>query len=204
VLTGANIATESILPRAWGYNANDAKQVCAIHKIFGKRPLKTYPLSGLFKVYIYYPYILRMRVIKPLNLMPFNKDEAIEFLSKEFNWVYYGGKHYESRWTRFFQSYYLPVKFGYDKRRAHLASLVLSGQKTREEALQELETPPYDEKSIQNDMEFIAKKLEISVQELEALIKLPNKKFYDYPNNGWFEQLLHNIRAIARKIGIPF
>lgn len=201
VLTGSNIATESVLPRAWGYNASDSRQIRAIHKLFGKRPLKTFPLMNLFMAYIYYPYI-RLRIVKPLNMLPYNKSEAIKFLSDRFGWVYYGGKHYESRWTHFFQSYYLPVKFGYDKRRAHLASLVLSGQQTREEALKELETPPYNEASISRDIEFIAKKLETTTEEFMAIMALPKKDFSDYPSNYWFEKLLRWGRGLIRKAGV--
>ncbi|MDD5585709.1 MAG: N-acetyl sugar amidotransferase [Alphaproteobacteria bacterium] len=200
VLTGSNFATESILPSAWGYNAYDARQIRAIHRLYGKRPLKTFPLSGLFKVYIYYPYIRRMKVVKPLNFLSYNKDEAIRFLSEKFNWVYYGGKHFESRWTRFFQSYYLPVKFGYDKRRAHLASQIVSGQRTREESLRELEAPSYDAAALKDDMEYIAKKLEISAAEFERILKLPNKEYTDYPNSQWFDRSLRYARSTAKKL----
>jgi N-acetyl sugar amidotransferase len=202
VLHGANIASESILPKAWGYNAMDAKQLKAIHRQFGSRPLKTYPISGLFRTYVYYPYIRRMKVVKPLNLMPFNKDEAIEFLGKRFGWVYYGGKHFESRWTRFFQSYYLPIKFGFDKRRAHLSSLVVAKQMTREVAMMTLSAPSFDASTIDDDISYVAKKLEINIDELMRLMALPNKTAEDYPSNRRFEQFLRFGQSIARKIGL--
>jgi N-acetyl sugar amidotransferase len=201
VLTGSNYATESILPKAWGYNAKDATQLRAIHKRFGTRPLKTFPIAGLFTSYIYYPYIRRLKIVAPLNFLPYNKEEAIKLLSERFNWVYYGGKHFESRWTKFFQSYYLPVKFGYDKRRAHLSSLIVSGQITREEALKEIESLPYDEGTIEDDIKFVAKKLELSVDEFKALMALPNKEFTDYPNDRLFENSLRAVRNLLRRIG---
>lgn len=202
VLTGSNIATESILPQAWGYNATDSRQLRAIHRRFGTRPLRTFPISGLLKAYIYYPYIRGMKVIRPLDLVEYNKEAAIAFLSRRFDWVYYGGKHFESRWTRFFQSYYLPVKFGYDKRRAHLASLVVSGQMSRQAALAELESPPYDPVSIREDLEFVSKKLELSVADFEALIALPNKSHSDYPSSRYLEASLRLARNLARRLGI--
>ena len=202
VLTGSNYATESILPRAWGYNAKDSRQLLAIHKKFGKKKLATFPISGLFRSHIYYPYIRQMRIVTPLNYILFNKDEAIKFLSERFGWVYYGGKHYESRWTKFFQSYYLPTKFGYDKRRAHLASLIVSGQLTREKALKELEAPPYDPSTIDSDIEFISKKLGLKPSELDELMNLPNKEFTDYPNSSKFEEFLRSCKRLLVKCGL--
>lgn len=202
VLTGSNYATESILPRAWGYNAKDSRQLLAIHKKFGKRRLSSFPISGLFRSHIYYPYLRRMKIVTPLNYLPFDKAQAIEFLSKRFGWVYYGGKHYESRWTKFFQSYYLPKKFGYDKRRAHLASLIVSGQLSRESALKELENPPYDPETIEADFEFISKKLGLKVSELNELMKLPNKEYTDYPNSSRFEELLRSCKRLLVKLGL--
>lgn len=202
VLTGSNFATESILPRAWGYNAKDSLQLLAIHKRFGKIKLKTFPISGLFRSYIYYPYLRQMKIVSPLNYLPFNKDEAIKFLSERFGWIYYGGKHYESRWTKFFQSYYLPKKFGYDKRRAHLSSLIVSGQLTREDALEQLEVPPYDETVIVQDIEFISKKLGLKPKDLDDLINLPNKEFTDYPNSSNFEAFLRKIKLFLIGLGL--
>ncbi|MEP2705280.1 MAG: N-acetyl sugar amidotransferase [Roseibium sp.] len=199
-LTGANFATESILPRSWGYNATDSKQLRAIHRMFGSVMLKSYVMSSIFKSYVYYPYILGIKVFSPLNFMPYDKDEAIDFLSSTYGWEYYGGKHFESRWTKFFQSYYLPKKFGYDKRRAHLSSLIVSGQRTREACLEEMQKPPYDELEVTSDLQFVAKKLRIGLDELEALINLPNKEYTDYPNNSAFEQFLRKIKLLMVRL----
>lgn len=202
VLTGSNYATESILPRAWGYNAKDATQLLAIHKQFGTAPLKTFPIAGFFKSYIYYPYVLGMKVVTPLNLIPYDKNQAISYLTQRFGWTYYGGKHFESRWTRFFQSYYLPKKFGYDKRRAHLASLIVSGQMSRSAALAELQQPAHDEGTIAEDIEYVAKKLELSVSEFEALMALPNKEFTDYPNNKRAEEVMRKCKRALMRMGL--
>ncbi len=186
VLNGSNFATESILPASWGYNAMDSIYIMDIHKKFGTRKLKTFPIVSFYKRYIYYPFIKKMQVIKPLNYMPYNKDEAIAIMEKELGWKYYGGKHHESRFTKFFQAYYLPVKFGYDKRRAHLASLIMSGSITRDAALAEMEKLPYNEDTIESDMEFVAKKLGISMAEFKELMALPNKATSDYKSNAKF------------------
>ncbi len=202
VLTGSNFSTESILPRAWGYNAKDSRQIKAIHRRFGRERLRTFPISGLFKSYIYYPYVRGMRVITPLNYTNYNKDEAMAYLSENLGWEYYGGKHFESRWTKYFQAYFLPKKFGYDKRRAHLSSLIVSGQMSREDALDELRRPPFKEDDIQEDERYIAKKLGLSLSELQAMIKLPNKEFTDYPNSKNFEQFLRVGKRAMGRIGI--
>lgn len=185
VLNGSNLATESILPRAWGHNAMDIAHLKGIHKLFGTRKLKKFPLVSFFKYYIYYPYIKKMEIVRPLNYMDYNKEKAMELLNTEVGWTYYGGKHYESRFTKFFQAYWLPEKFGYDKRKAHLSSLIVSGQLTREQALKEMEKPLYEKKELAHDKELIAKKLGISVEEFQALMSQPKKTFRDYPNNEW-------------------
>lgn len=183
VFTGSNFATESILPSAWGYNALDYRHIKDINRKFGKRRLKQFPRVTFFKRYIYFPIIKRMKIVKPLNLVRYNKDHAISILSEELGWRYYGSKHHESRFTKFFQAYYLPVKFGYDKRRAHLSSLIVSGFISKEEALKEIQNPLYNSTEIDSDKEYIAKKLGISVNELEDLIKHPNKSYLDYKSN---------------------
>ena len=200
VLSGGNLATESILPTAWGYNAMDAHHLKAIHKIFGKRKLKTYPIVNFFKLHIYYPYIKRMRVIRPLDLMPYNKQAAMEFLEKEIGWRYYGGKHYESRFTKFFQGYYLPTKFGYDKRKAHLSSLIVSGQMTREEAVEEMKKELYPISQLQEDKAFVIKKLGLTESEFDRLLTMPNKTFQEYPSNQYLYQISHQVKKSLKKI----
>ena len=124
-----------------------------------------------------------MTIINPLNYIDYRKDDAIEMLKKELGWQYYGGKHYESRFTKFFQSYYLPVKFNFDKSRAHLSSLIVSGQISRDDALEQMRENVYSQNEIGNDLDFVAKKLDWSPQEFKAIIDLPPNRHQNFPTN---------------------
>lgn len=204
VISGGNFATESILPSTWGYHAMDATHVKSIHARFGSRQRGDFPIVSFFDLYVKYPFILKMEVLRPLNWLPYNKEEAIRILEKDYGWRYYGGKHYESRWTRFFQAYYLPYKFGYDKRKAHLSSLVVSGQLTREEALEALKAPLYDPKLLAEDKAFIAKKLRLSLTELEALIDQPVHHYSEFPNHQRKRRLgMQVYRMFKRVLAFP-
>ncbi len=183
VLTGSNYATESILPRSWGYDAMDLRHLKGIHKRFGSIKLRTYPTVNFWQYYFYFPYMKKMKIVKPLNYLPYSKSKAMDILQNELGWRYYGCKHGESRFTNFFQTYFLPVRFGYDKRRAHLSSLILSGQLTREEALEELKLPSYDQNDIGEAKYYVSKKLGISVQQLNEFIEMPVTTYKDYPSN---------------------
>ena len=183
VISGSNFATENTLPKAWGYDAMDATHIRAIHERFGDRKRESFPIVSFFDLYIKYRYIHRMEVLAPLNYIPYSKEEAIKILERDYGWRYYGGKHYESRWTRFFQAWYLPHKFGYDKRKAHLSSLVLSGQMSRDEALAELAKPLYDENLLAEDKAFVAKKLGMSLEEFETLVQQPPRHYTEFPNH---------------------
>ena len=183
IITGSNKSTEYILPDAWGYNAMDAQHIKSIHKIFGKKSLKRFPIVNFLEYYLYYPFVKGIRIVKPLNYIDYNKADAMKILETELDWRYYGGKHYESRFTKFFQSYYLPTKFGFDKRKAHLSSLIVSGQLDRETAVKELEKPLYDNAELQDDKEYVLKKLGLTNEDWENIMKLPNKTFRDYPSN---------------------
>ncbi|MBS2034807.1 N-acetyl sugar amidotransferase [bacterium] len=213
VLHGSNLATESVLPFAWGHDPMDTDQITDICKRFGAPAFDRFPLVSFYRYYIYYPFIRRMKVMRPLDFMDYSKEKAIELLEKEFGWKYYGGKHYESRFTKFFQGYWLPQKFSFDKRKAHLSSMILSGQITRAEALEQLATPSYDEATWKQDAEFIAKKLEISVDEFLSLMSQPNRHFTDYKNNAnkrkWYFRttailfrILHKVRSLRATLKI--
>lgn len=180
VLSGSNYATEFILPSAWGYQSGDLRHLKDIHKQFGQAPLREYPTIGFFKQYIWYPYVRGIKTVKPLNYLPYNKFDAKQVIMNELGWRDYGGKHYESIFTRFFQGYYLPTKFGYDKRLAHLSSLIKSGQLSREAALVELQQPTYDPELQADDKKFVAKKLGVSVAELDEIFARPKKDYTDY------------------------
>lgn len=203
VINGSNFATESILPAPWGYDAMDATHVKSIHARFGSRSRGDFPVVSFFDLYVKYPFLLKMEVLRPLNLLPYNKEEAIRILEKDYGWRYYGGKHYESRWTRFFQAYYLPYKFGYDKRKAHLSSLVVSGQMSRGDALKALKAPLYDPKLLVEDKIFIAKKLGLSLTEFEALVDQPARHFSEFPNHQRKRRLAVLVYRTAKSVLAP-
>lgn len=182
ILSGGNLATESILPKSWGYNAGDLRHLLAIYHRFGMGKLHTYPMLGFYQRYLYYPLIRGIKEVRLLNYMPYKSSEAKLFLSKEFGWKDYGAKHFESVLTRFFQGYYLPTKFGIDKRKAHFSSLILSGQMKREEALKELENPPYSVEQVQVDKKYIAEALGTSLAEWEDILAKPPTSHDDFPS----------------------
>jgi len=202
VLSGYNFATESIMPDAWGHQAMDYRHLRSIHKKFGEKELKEYPHLNFFQRYIYFTLIKKMKIINPLNYINYRKTDAIEILKREIGWQYYGGKHYESRFTKFFQSYYLPMKFGYDKRRGHLSSLILSGQITREEALNTMKQDIYSQNDINYDLEYVAKKLDWSVSDFKAILDLPPRKHGDFPTNDNLFKRGIQFRNILRNMSV--
>lgn len=199
ILSGANFATESILPKSWGYNASDARHIKAIQRRFGSVKLKTYPTMGIFKRYFWYGYIRPITTVQLLNYMPYIKVDAKQAITEELGWRDYGGKHYESVFTRYFQGAYLPKKFGFDKRLAHLSSLILSEQISREEALAELGRKDYSDDLERQDHEFIAKKLGLTVPQFDEIISAQPVDHLSYPNNKWLFDLLVGL---SDKLGI--
>lgn len=184
ILTGANYSTECVRePLEWHYHASDLRQIKDIHKQFGQRPLNNFPTADIFKFKIYYRFVKGVRVVKPLDCVPYIKENAIGELTQRFSWQTYPYKHYESRFTRFYEGYWLPKKFGYDKHRAHFSSLILTKQMTRQKALELISQPAYDQETISQDFEYIAKKLDITVEELQQIMEGPNKTYRDYKNN---------------------
>lgn len=199
IVTGANYATECVRePLEWHYHAMDVNQLQDIHRRFGKRPLKTFPTVGIFKYKLYYRYIKGIRVVKPLNYVPYNKEEAMQTLVARFGWQRYAHKHYESRFTRFYEGYWLPKKFGYDKRRAHFSSVILTRQMTRDEALKRIAQPAYDEQTMSQDFEYVAKKLDLTVSELQAIMKGENKTYRDYKSSM---RMISLATSVLRMIG---
>lgn len=181
ILTGANFSTECVRnPIEWMYYQSDVIQLKDIHAKFGTRPLKKYPLTSILWHKLYLPYVKRIKVIKPLNNVPYIKSEAMKLLQEKFGWQPYPQKHFESRFTKFYESYWLPQKFGYDVRKVQFSSLILTGQMTREDAINKLKEPPFDSATINQDFEFIANKLGISVDELQTYFDAPNKTYKDY------------------------
>lgn len=193
ILTGINYVTEAIMPASWGHRFNDLPNIKAIHQKYGTKLLKTYPTMSLWKL-VYNRVVRGIQLIPILNYIYYNKEEAKKTLRNAFHWQDYGLKHYESLWTKFYQSYILPRKFGVDKRKAHLSTLICSGQITRQQALKELMKPPYDQKELEHDMQVVLKKLGVSDEEFEDLMKLPIKKHQEYGTDEWLYLLLRSLR----------
>ncbi len=199
VLTGGNYSTECVKPPfEWTY-INDLKFIKDIHKKFGKIPLRTFPTCGMLKNRLWYRGIKGMKVVKPLDYVPYEQEAALQLLEEKFGYQRYKNKHYENIFTRWYEGYYMPKKFGYDKRRCYYSSLILTGQMTREEALELIAENPYDEKQAREDQEYIAKKLGITEEEMETIIAGENKTWRDYKNQA---NLLNFFIHTAQKVGV--
>ena len=181
ILTGANYSTECIRnPVEWMYYQSDAVQVRDIHRHHGTRPLKKFPLTSILKHKIWLPYVRGIKVIRPLNYMPYIKADAMRLLEEKFGWQPYPQKHFESRFTKFYEGYWLRERFGYDVRRVQFSSLIVTGQMTREEALAKLQQPPFDDATVQREKAYVANKLRITVDELESYFTAPKRTYHDY------------------------
>ncbi len=181
LLSGFNITTEGILPEAWRWYKYDWLNIKSIQKQFGSVKLKSYPHVS-FNRKIYFDLVKKMQTVMPLNYLDYNKEEAKKIITEELGWRDYGGKHFESIITRFYQGYILPEKFGVDKRKAHLSTLIASGQLSRNEALEELKEPIYNAKMLAEDKEFVLKKFGFSEAEFDALMNAPIKGHAEYPS----------------------
>ena len=182
VLTGSNNSTEFVRPPVEWIYMNDLRMYKDIHKKFGKREMKTYPTCGMLKYRLLYRYVFGMKRFYPLDYVVYDKAEAEKFLHEHYGWTKYENKHYENVFTRFFEGYYLPTKFGFDTRKNVFSTQILAGTMTREEALEKLKTNPYDTDQMEQDKEYIAKKLGITVEEFDAIIASPPKTPEDYKN----------------------
>lgn len=200
ILTGANYSTECIRnPIEWMYYQSDSIQLRDIHRKFGTRKLKNFPTTSILKHKVYLPYIKRIKVVRPLNYMPYIKDEAVKLLTERFGWQPYPQKHFESRFTKFYESYWLPEKFGYDTRKVQYSSLILTGQMAREEALEKLKRSAYDPETIDQDFEYIATKLGIPVEELRGYFNAPNRTYQDYRS----QRAVYSVGAkVMRALGM--
>jgi len=185
ILTGGNYSTECVRePLAWGaYYQTDMKYVNDIHKKFGERKLVSFPRCDIFKYKIQYRLINGVRVVKPLDHTRFIKKEAEDLLESEYGWQRYKHKHHESRFTRWYEAFWLREKFGFDKRKNHLSSLVLTGQMTREAALKRVSEPELPADELKKETEYVAKKLGWTTDQLMEYFAAPNKTFNDYKNN---------------------
>lgn len=182
IISGGNLATEGILPKMWHYNAKDTKYFNHIQKTFGKKKLRKFPNFG-FQTEMFYKLVKGIKIIYLLNYVDYNKADAMKILQEELGWKYYGGKHHESRFTKFVQSYLLPKKFNLDYRKATLSSQICTGEITRAMALEILKAPVYNEQDMEREKDYIVKKLSISKEELNKIIELPGKYYHEYPND---------------------
>ena len=180
ILTGGNLSTECIRnPVDWMYYQSDSIQLMDIHRKFGTIPLNKFPITNILWHKIYLRYFKGIRIFRPLDFGNYVKEDASKFLVDKFGWEPYPRKHFESRFTRFYESFWLIQRFGIDTRKVQFSSLILTGQMTRDEALAELETEPFDE-NIKEDFEYVATKLGITGKDLENLLNIPKKTYRDY------------------------
>jgi N-acetyl sugar amidotransferase len=194
ILNGGNISTECVLmPYRIYYWGTDMRQINDIVQKFCSNEMSTYPFSSFFRHKIYLKYFRGVSVFKPLNYIPYTKKNAVDLLQAEYGWKPYPQKHFESRFTKFYEGYWLPTRFNFDVRKCQLSSLILTGQLDRETALKLLEAPVYSYDEIRADFDYICKKLEISPDELEGFHKMPLRYYWDYKNN-------HNLLSAIEKI----
>ncbi len=199
-INGGNFATESILPKSWVYIKTDVKNIKAIHKLFGKKKIETFPFVSTLQHLWNDKFTKKIRYINILDYINYNKIKAKEILKEELSWKDYGAKHFESIFTRFYQAYILPKKFGIDKRKAHLSSLICSGQITRKEAIDELKRDPYSSKKLlEVDKEYVLSNLGFSKAEFEKIMSEKPKSHLDYPNEKIFIGLLKFFYSFIRK-----
>ena len=203
ILFGYNMATEGMsIPLGWNHYKRDVYNIRQIHKRFGSHPIKTHPLFPTTD-YLRYKFIHKIKGVSFLDYFPYNKSEALEVLEKEFGYKPYPYKHYESVFTRFYQSYILPHKFGYDKRRVHLSTLVISGQMTREEAMKLLGDSPYpDPRQEEQDRIFVMEKLGFTEESFNRYMNAPEIPHQEYGSEEWLMGLLSSV-AKAIRVTIP-
>ena len=199
IISGGNLATEGILPKAWHYNARDRKYFESICMRFGNINPKKFKFYD-YRREMYYKVVLGIKTIYPLNYLAFNKDATIKLLTDRLGFEYYGQKHHESLYSRFIQGYYLPEKFGIDYRRATYSAMILDGQMNRQNALQALDDLPYHPDLLAEDKRYIAKKLAISISDLEEFIARPGTWYWEHPNDEGKLAVVYSVyRALYGK-----
>ena len=186
IITGGNFSTECVRePLEWGgYYATDMKWVSAIHRQFGKRPLKRFQTADIFRYKLVDRFVHGIKMVKALNNVPYIKEDAEKLLAANYGWEPFQHKHHESRFTRFYESYWLPRKFGFEKRRAHFSSLVLTGQMTRAAAIDRIARSELPGDLLEQEFEYVAKKMDLSTEEFREIYNAPNRTYRDYPNRS--------------------
>ena len=199
ILTGANYSTECIRNPIGGCIINPTSDSSEIFIDFMELSRLLHFLQPLLSTTSLLPYLRRIRVVRPLNYISFDKNSAIQLLIDKFGWQPYPQKHFESRFTRFYEGYWLPRKFGYDTRKVQFSSLILTGQMSRSEALDQLKQPALSESEARLEFEYVAKKLRISPHTLQSLMDSPNKTFRDYRS----QKYLYSIgRRLMNLLGL--
>lgn len=200
ILTGGNYSTECVRnPLEWMYYQSDSIQLKDIYKKHGTGKLIDYPVTNILWHKIWLPYFKGVKLYRPLDFIPYNKDEAMQILVDRFGYQKYPQKHFESRFTRFYEGFWLPERFNYDTRKVQYSSLILTGQMTREEAIEKLKTPVYTNEQIKGDFEFVSNKLGITTDELWQYFHSPKKTFMDYKS----QESIYSVGAtILKYLGI--
>lgn len=193
IISGMNFATESMAVTSWAYGHSDWKYIRSVHNKFGTKKLSNYPHFNFFNLF-WWTFVKKIKTVSILNYIEYNKEEVMKILQEKLGWIYYGGKHYESVYTRFYQGHILPTKFNVDKRRGHLSDLIRASQISREQTLQEMEKPGYDAELFSQDFHFVKKKFELEDDDFKKLMNLPVKSFKDYPNNA---KLVSKIKQVV-------
>lgn len=207
ILSGGNLATEAVFPEGWHGSAMDAINLHAIHNKYGARPLRDYKTISFFEYYFWYPFVKGMRTVRPLNYMDYDKGVAESYLRETIGYRSYARKHGESAFTKLFQNYYLPTKFGYDKRKLHYSSMILSRQMTREQAMAKLAEPLYAAEELALDIEYFCKKMRVTREQFEEFMRAPIHDYKEFANWGARQKFAKNMqlvvqRALGRRINV--
>ena len=203
ILSGHNTATESTGSASWSQGHGDLRYIMKIQERYGTQRIKSFPRFGPLR-FFYYTVIKGIKWYQILDYIDYDKEKVLDILDRELGWKYYGGKHYESIYTRFYQGYILPRKFGYEKRRAHLSSLIISGQMSRQAALEEMKRSDYPIELQNEDREFVIKKLGITGDEFKEIMNAKALSFWDYPSykkifgkHRWFMSIYHSLKRVG-------
>jgi N-acetyl sugar amidotransferase len=199
IMNGGNISTECVRnPMEWLYYGTDMAQLNDIRRRFSTIKMESYPFSSVLRHKFYLRYLKGVKVVKPLDYMLYIKEDALSMLAKEYGWKPYPQKHFESRFTKFYEGYWLPERFGFDTRRVQYSSLILTGQMSREDALKKLEKPAYDPNTIEDEFNYIATKLDITSKDLRGYFDMPKKFYWDYNNQ---ERIFNMGAKVLKFIG---
>jgi len=199
IIEATTFRAEGIIPHGWGYK--DAKYVKSIQKQFGTQKLNTFPNLTLWD-YFYYNFIKKLKLVRMLNYIDYQKSEAKKILKSELDWQDYGEHHHESVYTRFFQAYLAPKKFNMDRKKVTLSAMIRSNEMSRDAALNKLGKDYYNDKSLLEEMEYISKKFEIPLDEFKKIVDQQPKSFFDYPSYYPVMKRLNVLINLAHRLNL--